>query len=218
MSEDESEDRSEDLSEDSSEDPNFLRVLDFEREAFTFTWFYRALAVSDSHPSRGSAGEGLRSLDVTDRFLNLWICFNSILRDCYAEDLEDMSLIRCAVNDDLWLDLFRSVNSPEYRRHLQTMRALSPIHDMKRPERLVALDEDSFEELLPFIYQIRGNLFHGRKDPGDVDPSDLQRIELSFLLLTPIIIGYMRQAGMITVHLQSDFEYEWIKEGIWFEF
>ncbi len=200
------------------DEPNHIQVLDFGRCPFTFTWFYRALALSDTAPPVTSPFYGQRRTDVVDRFLSLWICFNSILRDNYAEDWTDSDLISCLVNDEWWHDYFRSASSPEYRKNLNELKKYSPIVDMKKPHHLTSLNEDGLEQLIPFIYQVRNNLFHGRKDPEDVELGDMKRIELSYLLLLPLITVYMEDANLIRTRFQIDFEYKWAKNGIWFEF
>jgi hypothetical protein len=204
--------------EEEPDEPNRIEVLDFLSYPFTFTWFYRALAIGDTPPLSTSPNFGQRRLDTVDRFLNLWICFNSILRENYGEDVSDSDLINYAISDDRWWDRFSRVDSAELRRHLKALKEFSPIRDMKNPRHLVFLNDECFEELIPFIYQVRNNLFHGRKNPEDVELRDKERIELSFYLLSPLIVSYLAEGGLIRTKFQRDFEYEWTKDGIWFEF
>lgn len=204
--------------EDTPDEPNRIEVLDFGKYPFTFTWFYRALAIADTPPSSTSPLYGQRRLDMVDRFLSLWICFNSILRNRYGEDVSDSMLITYAISDDHWWNLVYRVDSAEFRGHLKDLKRFSPVRDMKNELRFASLNDECFEELIPFIYQIRNNLFHGRKNPEDVALGDKERIELSFYLLAPLIVAYMDEAGLIREKFQPDFEYEWMKDGIWFEF
>ena len=73
-----------------------LKIINFEKDKFTLTWFYRALIKS-------------RRIDVADRFISLWICFNSIIRKSYGEGLSDRALIKEAKKDGQWENIFKQV-------------------------------------------------------------------------------------------------------------
>ncbi len=65
-----------------------------ESDLFTLTWFYRAFGLYQPIPPREQRFFSQRTIDFADRFISLWICFNSILRKHYGEDSTDGELIR----------------------------------------------------------------------------------------------------------------------------
>jgi hypothetical protein len=70
-----------------------------ESDLFTLTWFYRAFGLYQPIPSKVQKYFSQRTIDFADRFISLWICFNSILRKHYGEDQNDGDLIRLAKED-----------------------------------------------------------------------------------------------------------------------
>ena len=102
----------------------------------------------------------------------------------------------------------------EYRKNLHELKNLLPIRNMKT-NALVNYPDIS---LIKIIYNIRCNLFHGRKDPCDYEETrDFKLIKLAFFLLAPIVIEYARQHNMIETYVSRDFEISWLENGIWFD-
>lgn len=165
-------------------------------EQFTMTWFYRALACSDKIDA-SSPNAGQRRIDLGDRFMSLWICFNSIVRDLYGESLSDNALITEASKPSLWTELFEK-NKKSLNPYLDELMKYD-VKNMKTGK-VRKLKTKTFEELIWVIYDIRCNLFHGRKNPYDFEGSkDFKLISLAFLILSEIILQYLTDKELVSL-------------------
>jgi len=188
-------------------------------DLFTVTWFFRTFAFYQPIPRRLQAWSSQRTIDVADRFINLWICFNSILRKHYGEDKSDGAMIRLAKADFAQAggiihlkEYYDTMLDNEFRNNLEELRRLLPITNMKNGRQLDLTNSS----LVEIVYQIRCNLFHGRKNPEDKDNRDFQLVRLAFLLLAPIVIEYARQNGFIHTCVPRAFTISDLEEGICF--
>lgn len=198
----------------------FARFSDLQQaDLFTLTWFYRAFGLYQPVPSSLPKYFSERTIDVADRFISLWICFNSILRKHYGENLNDGQLIKNA-SDDFQntggtinlKQYYDTMSDPEYRGNLEKLKRLLPIRNMKNNQLL----DFSNKSLIEIIYAIRCNLFHGRKDPTDTNSTDFELIRLAFFLLAPLVIEYARQYDLIETCVHSDFQISQLDNGICF--
>jgi len=142
-------------------------------------------------------------VDEADRFICLWIAFNAWLKQHYGEEWKDTELlfggIRKKGNDTKKTDglagstefntIFDELQSNDKRYNilLDQLKNEGKICDMRYP------DDDSkaeqflgdFKTFIKVVYQIRCNLFHGRKNPDDKDTPDYRLIILAYKLLLP---------------------------------
>jgi len=189
-------------------------------DLFTLTWFYRAFGLYQPIPRNEQRFFSQRTVDVADRFISLWICFNSILKKHYGEELSDAEMIRRAKRDFendrgtiKWKEYFATMCDHEYRRNLEELTRLLPVKNMKK-NTWIDLTNSS---LIEVIYNIRCNLFHGRKDPSDTQNRDFQLIRLAFLLLAPLVIEYARKNDLIETWVYSDYQIAQLENGILFD-
>ena len=194
------------------EEAQYFKVLEFNEQQFTITWFYRAFAFYQKVPS-DNRYFSLRTIDVADRFISLWICFNSILRSLYGEDKRDDELLDKCKKDTKWQAYFEYMNDHEFREHLTKLKTLLPVKNMKN-NKLINLSSEDFKSLISVIYQIRNNLFHGRKRPDDTDTDDYELIRLAYFLLAPLIIEYVRDNDLIATYVHPEFEIKGLENGI----
>lgn len=155
---------------------------------FTITWFYRALAK--------------REIDIGDRFICLWICFNSIIRKTYGENLKDSDLIDKVAESYEWRKALEEVMDEHLEIEIKSLSELLPIKNMKTGKPLInkrtkrPFDKNDnlteFSNLIRIIYAVRCNLFHGRKYSFDYEGSkDFKLIKLCYLIFTPIMEFYL---------------------------
>ena len=187
---------------------------------FTLTWFYRAFGLYQPVPAGQPRYFSQRTIDIADRFISLWICFNSILRKHYGESNSDFTLIKMASKDlqepegILRLkEYFDTMYDREYRINLQKLENLMPIRNMKN-NRLANMENSSLIEIL---YKIRCNLFHGRKDPSDIATRDYELVRLAFFLLAPLIIEYARKNDLIATCVHRAYKISHLENGIYFD-
>ncbi len=143
--------------------------MDYSR--FTKEWYKRA---TDE-----------RDLDTPDRFLNLWISFNGWMKNKYGESLQDKQLLQKVKREESLKQAFE-VKKDSLDDLLSDLKRFSVLdmRDETNKERIKNFD-DSFESLIEVLYQIRCNLFHGRKCV-DEDENDKRLVELAYKILQPI--------------------------------
>jgi len=134
-------------------------------------------------------------VDNADRFMALWVAFNGWLKKKYGESRTDKMLINKVKENEELKSIFETnkTGNDEYKIYLTRLEQYS-VRDMRKPD-----DENrnkeydgSYESLIEVIYQIRCNLFHGRKNV-DEDEKDYELIEMAYHLLLPIFKEALRK-------------------------
>lgn len=123
------------------------------KKEFIETWVERAARESEV-------------VDEGDKFMCIWIAFNAWLKDEYSETDSDKTLIeRVKQNITLWR-LFEELKNNDGYKQLLTELSRYRILDMRDPQNESKIKQynGSFESLIAVLYQIRCNLFHGRKN------------------------------------------------------
>lgn len=150
-------------------------------ELFTSRWLERA-----------EREEGQARIDKSDKFICLWIAFNGWMKKEYGESTYDRNLIdKTAENEDM-RELFRELKENN-RSFSSSLKLLSQytVMDMRWPEDRSKWKsyDGSFHSLLDVLYQIRCNLFHGRKNEKE-NEKDRELVNLAFDILHPLFREY----------------------------
>lgn len=132
-------------------------------------------------------------VDIGDCFISLWIAFNALLKSKYGEKLSDKELIGKIILDEKINKVFNEVKEKNISAQ-KALKVLSEydILDMRDPynnTKKVNYD-GSFGSLIKGLYQIRCNLFHGRKDV-DEDKKDIELVGAAYEALLPILKDYL---------------------------
>lgn len=105
-------------------------------------------------------------VDDADRFISLWIAFNGWLKKEYGENTNDRKMIERAKGNKTLKEIFRKLfaRDEDFTTNLSQLMGYIVI-DMRDPsnEQKERRCTGDFESFLDTIYQIRCNLFHGRK-------------------------------------------------------
>lgn len=149
-------------------------------EIFTDRWLKRA-------------ERGQEYIDDGDRFISLWIAFNGWMRSKFGEDLGDRCQIESVKKMQDFKEVFNNlkIEEPAFRECLEKLEKL-PVVDMRFKNNREDIDryDGSFESLIEVIYQVRCNLFHGRKNI-DEDKKDFELVGLSYRTLLPLFKAYL---------------------------
>jgi len=152
-------------------------------EIFTDKWLKRA--------EREKA-----SIDDVDRFISLWIAFNGWMKGKYGENTRECYMIKKVKElrdmESVFTDLkeHNSCFAKDLNKLEQyTVANMRHINDESKNKRY----DGTFESLIETIYQIRCNLFHGRKDAEDKKDTELAR--LSYRILIPLFKEYLKTYG-----------------------
>jgi len=131
-------------------------------------------------------------VDDADRFISLWIAFNGWLREKYGEGLFDGLLIDKVANSHDLGTIFTSLKEQDYtfKENLEKLSRYNIINMRNsNNENNYRSYDGSFESFIRVIYQIRCNLFHGRKS-FEEDKKDYELIVLALKLLGPLFKQY----------------------------
>ena len=136
-------------------------------------------------------------IDDADRFISLWIAFNAWLKKEFGENTPDKKMIEGAKGNTALKEIFRKLSASD-RDFTTNMSKLTGyiVIDMRDPsnkqrEKRCTGDYESF---LDTIYQIRCNLFHGRKN-FEENKKDQELVTLALKLLRPLFKEFIDNRG-----------------------
>jgi hypothetical protein len=138
----------------------------------------------------------------TERWLGraerkLWIAFNSWMKSKFGETLFDRYLINEVKAMKEFNDVFRDLKNND-RNFSQILKKFEnyTVADMRYVDnsRKIRKYDGSFDSLMEAIYQIRCNLFHGRKD-AEEDRKDKELVSIAYNILLPLFKKYLGQFG-----------------------
>ena len=119
------------------------------------------------------------------KFILYWFCFNAWLTSLSGKD-NDALAIKWFKNNDSFIKTCVSGfwNSPETQSLLRGLKNDCPVYNNRQGQRgefKSIYDVNNINEVIDVIYQIRGNLFHGTKNPRD--PRESRLVENSSKIL-----------------------------------
>lgn len=139
------------------------------------------------------AERGHRIIDDGDRFISLWIAFNGWMKWKFGEAVKDRTLIdRLKKSEEariVFEDLRR--NKTSFNESLRELSQYT-VADMRHLEdqNKVKKYDGSFDSLIEVLYQVRCDLFHGRKDINE-DKKDIELVSLAYRILLPLFKTYL---------------------------
>lgn len=148
-------------------------------EYFTERWLERAEREENA------------SIDIGDKFISLWIAFNGWMKFRFGEPVKDATLITHLKKFQEIRNVFNQLQRRDetFISNLQELRRYAVL-DMRYADDVSRskIFDGTFESLIDAIYQVRCNLFHGRK--GD-EEKDIRLISLSYDILLPLFKKYL---------------------------
>lgn len=136
-------------------------------------------------------------IDTGDRFISLWIAFNAWMKGKYGEDSSDRYLIDQVKSSNELQNMYRYLidNSGDFSDNLGKIKRYT-VSNMRfvNDESRVRKYDDTFESLIEVIYQIRCNLFHGRKNISE-DKKDFELVCLAYAILLPLLKTCLGEYG-----------------------
>lgn len=144
------------------------------------------------------------SVDKGDNFIALWISFNAWMKSKYKEmhntkkDPQERPLIDMVIGLKEFEKEFNNLKKNEFFSQNLMKLAGYTVINMKEPNNDDKKEkyDGSFESLIRTIYQIRCNLFHGRKDIDD-DKKDIELVYLAYDILLPLFKKYLQNNYLI---------------------
>ena len=138
-------------------------------------------------------------VDDADRFISLWIAFNAWLKKDYGEKTNDRKMIEKAKGNNALKETFikLSASDIDFTTNLNELMRYAVI-DMRDPanEQKEKRCTGDYKSFLDTIYQIRCNLFHGRKNFKG-NESDRELVTLALKLFRPLFKKFIENHGVI---------------------
>lgn len=132
-------------------------------------------------------------VDKGDKFISLWIAFNGWMKGKFGEGKTDRNLINKVKELVDIKNVFNDLknNDPHFIENLNKLGkySVADMRDINNANKIKIYD-GTFEYLIEVIYQIRCNLFHGRKDTSE---KDFELICLSYDILLPLFKEYLKR-------------------------
>ncbi len=148
---------------------------------------------------RAERVEGSATIDKADKFISLWIAFNGWMRIEFREDLSDRNLIEKVKEKEEMKRTFNELRADnnKFSSYLNSLSKYQVVN-MKEPENEEKWEsyDGTFSSLIGVLYQIRCNLFHGRKNIKQ-DEKDIQLVYLAFDILHPLFKKYLKDRKII---------------------
>ena len=159
-----------------------LTVTRMDYRLFTREWLERAERV-----------EGSATIDKADKFISLWIAFNGWMKKEFGEDLYEGGLIDEVKEKEEMKRTFNELRADnnKFSSYLNSLSKYRVVN-MKEPENKDKWEiyDGTFGSLIDVLYQIRCNLFHGRK-LTEKNKIDIQLVHLAFDILHPLFKRYL---------------------------
>jgi hypothetical protein len=133
-----------------------------------------------------ASGGQVDQTDIFFRFMAIWIAFNGLYTSRHSRDTGDWDQVRSFAGDSDAIDIHRQLlNTDEiYRRAIDVLRERG-VGNLSRGGRRQISRVDNLTEVLSCVYQVRCNLFHGGKAPGN--PRDERLVEASYTIISKLI-------------------------------
>lgn len=137
-------------------------------------------------------------VDEGDKFISLWIAFNGWMKRNFGEEKSDRDLIERVKKFQNIKGVFETLKSGN-NEFFETLEELSKhsIANMKfiKKSNEIKRYDGTFESLIEAVYQIRCNLFHGRKNPVE-DNKDYKLVCLAYDILLLLFEKYIEDFNL----------------------
>lgn len=135
-------------------------------------------------------GKDVERDDVFFRFVALWVAFNALYASQNTGDVGDWDQVRAFAGEPEVVDRHRQLlrGSEKYKRAVLALKERGVFDVSTRRHRTIQ-NEQNLSQVMSCLYQVRCNLFHGGKLPGN--PRDEKLVQASYdlasLLLEPFL-------------------------------
>jgi hypothetical protein len=134
-----------------------------------------------------ASGGQVDQTDIFFRFVAIWIAFNGLYTSRHSREAGDWDQVRSFAGDSDAIDRHRQLlqTVEEYRRAIDVLKERG-VGNVNRPVvRRHIHRVENLTEVLSSVYQVRCNLFHGSKAPGN--PRDEKLVGASYTIVSKLI-------------------------------
>ena len=134
-----------------------------------------------------ASGGQVNQTDIFFRFVAIWFALNGVYTSRHSRDTGDWDQVRSFAGDSDAIDRHRDLlnSDEEYRRAIDVLSQRG-VGNVNRPGvRRQIRHVDNLTEVLSCVYQVRCNLFHRAKAPGN--PRDERLVEASYIIVSKLV-------------------------------
>jgi hypothetical protein len=134
-------------------------------------------------------GKARRETDEFSEFVYLYFCVNALMSNL-SEEHTDRGALNWIYNNanplrEVWERFHQRKSIDDCIARLSQLPPVPTHRSPPRPEHLTISDAGTLSEVMDYIYQVRCNLFHGRKDPQD--EWDVAYVRACNAILKPLV-------------------------------
>jgi hypothetical protein len=138
-----------------------------------------------------SDGETIGTDGPTNRFVALWIAFNALYALHFDEFEHDSQQVRAFGRWSEAMAVHRqSLRGSEYSQAIEDLSARG-VFNYRRKQNETLVDRNDLERVMVLVYQVRCNLFHGRKYPADLRDQTL--IRAAHTIIRKLVVSLLDQ-------------------------
>lgn len=144
-----------------------------------------------------SQGKNVK-LSVFDKFISLWISFNSWGTAKYNTDLDRNIIDRFSRDEEIkeiYKDLLNNRTDKNFKENIRSLKQQCPIQK-NRGGKVNIHNLFALCEVIEAIYTIRCNLIHGEKAPNVLRDKTL--VSLAYPILTELFTCILKKEGLLT--------------------
>lgn len=153
----------------------------------------KVIAIAREWRTAASADFGIGATAI-NRFLKLWIAFNALYAVRFDRVRGDRNQVRRFAR---WAPVVaaheRGLGERVYRRSVESIGEFG-VYNFERAQRIHVSQPYSSSDMFEAVYQIRCNLFHGRKTPRNL--RDAQLVQAGASILTLILDALLQNAAI----------------------
>jgi len=138
-----------------------------------------------------SGGEIERD-DVFFRFIAVWVSFNALYALMHNHEEGDWNQVRSFAGEPEAIDRHRELLTidPEYRRSVGVLKQRG-VYDPRNRRNREIYKERNLTQVASCFYQVRCNLFHAGKMPGN--PRDEGLVKASYVIVSKLVEPYLNR-------------------------
>mgnify|MGYP007092098083 CR=1 FL=1 len=118
---------------------------------------------------RLSNGEAIDQSDLFFRFVAAWVAFNAFYSSRMHDEVGDWNQVRAYAGEPEMIDLHRKLLEVnlDYRKAVNVLKEKG-VYDTATHKHRAIREPRNLTQVVSCLYQVRCNLFHGGKAPGDL--------------------------------------------------
>jgi hypothetical protein len=143
---------------------------------------------------RLSKGEAIDQSDSFFRFVAAWVAFNAFYSSRMYDEVGDWNQVRAYAGEPEVVDFHRDLlkSDREYAQAVEVLREKGVYDTSTRSHRQIR-DARNFTQVASCLYQVRCNLFHGGKTPGNV--RDRRLVSAAHIITSRLIEGALKMGS-----------------------